>query len=117
MKYQSNSENLSSAVDTATEGAGLLMSADPNQIKDNLTHTAWDESGASESQKVLLHTVGMASSQAFNIEASVKKEPRKIFNKFEHGYLFNLKKPVTEKKMMINGVEYIPPLPFRKNTD
>ena len=60
-----------------------------------------------------MHTVGMASSQTFDLHASVKKEERKVFNKFEHGYLFDFKEPKSAKKM-INGVEYLPPVPFRK---
>ena len=55
----------------------------------------------------------MASSQTFDLHASVKKEERKVFNKFEHGYLFDFKEPKSAKKM-INGVEYLPPVPFRK---
>lgn len=51
IKDQSISDNVSSAVDTATEGAnaGRLQSVEPNQFKDHFTHTAWDESGTSES--------------------------------------------------------------------
>jgi hypothetical protein len=94
---QSTSDNLSSAIDTATEGANAArtVSLEQNQIKDNFTHTAWDESGTSGSQRNLLglQTVGIASSQTFDLHASVKKEERKVFNKFEHGYLFDFKQP------------------------
>ena len=54
-----------------------------------------------------------AMNEENGIVKAVKKEERKVFNKFEHGYLFDFKEPKSAKKM-INGVEYLPPVPFRK---